>query len=318
MHRTKLRKFVKLPWHWMVEVFECWWRICLIPLRILAESLLYFSSFPDALLPSETNKAYSPTARGDPKSALKDSVHFWWASSATSAVMQRKFAKQILQPVVVETYSKVVLGRDISDAFPSHTPLLGARILEVQCGAGFLTELLMEAGAEVTGIDTDASVILAARAHWQKRKGISGRPTYLNMSARVLLEQRVDSYDVVVVTEPLDQLKNWKDQLPVCAKLVRQGGALIVTSANRTPAGLIWNIVGLEQVLGCVSGRKAKRFRNFVKEKEVMAVFRETQLIPTMFSGIVPFGLRRQTIKWHQTVYHGTGFLVVAKSPEFY
>ena len=300
-------------------IFECWWRICLIPLRVFTEILLYFTPIPASQSSSPaTSNGYSNGAHGDLKLALKDSVHFWWASSAIGVVMQRKFAKQILHPVVIETYSKVVLGRDTNNSFSAHTPLLGARIVEVQCGAGFLTELLMEAGAEVTGIDVDACVILAARAHWQKRKGISGRPTYLNMSAKVLLEQRVDLYDVVVVTEPLDQVVNWKELLPVCAKLVRQGGALVVTSANRTPAGLIWNILGLEQILGCTSGRNVRRFRDFAKEKEVRTVFKETQLIPTMFSGIVPFGLRRRSVKWHQTVYRGVGFLMVAKSPDFY
>jgi len=41
-------------------------------------------------------------------------------------------------------------------------PLSGERILDVGCGTGYLTNLIAQAGARVTGIDKSASMIQRA------------------------------------------------------------------------------------------------------------------------------------------------------------
>ena len=47
----------------------------------------------------------------------------------------------------------------------SHTSLEGARIIDVGCGGGILSEGLAQAGGQVTGIDLAEELIVAAKAH---------------------------------------------------------------------------------------------------------------------------------------------------------
>lgn len=115
------------------------------------------------------------------------------------------------------------------------------RVVDVGCGAGMLTKILVEAGFEVTGIDTSAELLQIARA-------ISPTTQFVNASAYDALLP--DCEAVVAIGEPLTYHEN-----PDADNLVSQffrrvssvlppGGMLIfdaIELGEPSLAGRSWN-----------------------------------------------------------------------------
>jgi SAM-dependent methyltransferase len=107
----------------------------------------------------------------------------------------------------------------------------GARVLEVGCGPGHLSDRLAGHGLEVTGVDLDPAMVERARAS-AARRGDTGqrRPTFLVGDAASLAFPD-NSFDLVVSTL---SLHHWADPaagLAEIARVLRPGGR-----------GLIWDL----------------------------------------------------------------------------
>lgn len=90
-------------------------------------------------------------------------------------------------PLIIEAYYKNVLGRANLDptSIATATPLLGAKICEVGCGGGYLTEALVQLGADVVGIDADEYDIMTAKNHWRETQGADRTgPEYYHVSLK--------------------------------------------------------------------------------------------------------------------------------------
>jgi 2-polyprenyl-6-hydroxyphenyl methylase/3-demethylubiquinone-9 3-methyltransferase len=131
------------------------------------------------------------------------------------------------------------------DYIAERVALPGARVLDVGCGAGILTEALARRGAIVTGIDLAAANIDVARRHVESA-GLD--IDYRVVSAEDLADASPGSYDVVTCLELLEHVPRPAETVAACAAAVRPGGALFFSTINRTPKSFLLAIVGAEYV----------------------------------------------------------------------
>lgn len=127
------------------------------------------------------------------------------------------------------------------------TPLKGAKVLDVGCGAGILAEAMAAAGAEVTGIDLAEELIEAGRAHAES-SGV--RVDYRCVDTRDFAIEHAGEFDIVTCMEMLEHVPEPHIVVDDCARLLRAGGAAFFSTINRSPKSWLLAIAGAEYALG--------------------------------------------------------------------
>jgi 2-polyprenyl-6-hydroxyphenyl methylase / 3-demethylubiquinone-9 3-methyltransferase len=168
--------------------------------------------------------------------------------------------------------------------------LRGARVLDLGCGGGLLSEALDAAGAAVVGIDLAPEVIEVARLHLLE----SGRRVdYRQISAEALAEAEPASFDAVVCMEMLEHVPDPGSVLRAIATLLKPGGHAFLSTLNRTPQAFGAAIVGAEYLVRLLP-RGTHHYASFIRPSELAAGLRVAGLQLNDVSGLhyVPF-LRR-------------------------
>ncbi len=144
--------------------------------------------------------------------------------------------------------------------------LSNARVLDVGCGGGLLSESLAQRGAQVTGIDMAPGPLAVARLHQQK-SGLEGI-RYLQSTAEALAEAEPGAFDVVTCMEVIEHVPDPVSLVSACAALLRPGGQVFFSTLNRTPQAFLLAIVGAEYVLGMLP-RGTHEYAKFVRPSEL-------------------------------------------------
>jgi len=152
--------------------------------------------------------------------------------------------------------------------------LRGARVLDLGCGGGLLSEALARAGAEVTAIDLASNVLEVARLHLFE-SGL--RVDYREISAEALAQERPASFDAVTCMEMLEHVPDPGSVIDACARLLKPGGKLFLSTLNRTPAAFALAIVGAEY-LARLLPRGTHDYAKFIRPSELSAALRDAGL----------------------------------------
>ena len=161
-------------------------------------------------------------------------------------------------------------------------PLPGARIIDVGCGGGILSEALAKAGADVIGIDLAETPLRVAELHALES----------NVAVRYRLESVEEHaavhpghYDAVTCMEMLEHVPRPDLMLGRLAELVRPGGQIFLSTLNRNLKSFLLAIVGAEYVLGLVP-RGTHDYERFIRPSELARWARGAGLTLGAFSGI--------------------------------
>jgi 2-polyprenyl-6-hydroxyphenyl methylase / 3-demethylubiquinone-9 3-methyltransferase len=143
--------------------------------------------------------------------------------------------------------------------------LRGARVLDVGCGGGLLSEAMARAGAEVTAIDLAPELIEVARLHLLE-SGLA--VDYRLSSAETLATEQPAAFDVVTCMEMLEHVPDPAAVIAACATLLRPGGTLVLSTLNRTPQAFGLAIVGAEYLLRLLP-RGTHQYASFIRPSEL-------------------------------------------------
>ena len=192
-------------------------------------------------------------------------------------------------------------------------PLRGARVLDVGCGGGLLSEAMAREGARVLGLDLSPELIDIAKLH---RLESTQGGAILDLDYRVqavesLADAEPGTFDAITCMEMLEHVPEPGSILEACARLLKPGGRLFVSTINRTPAAFALAIVGAEYVAGLLA-KGTHDYRSFIKPSEITRVLRAVGLDVEDASGL-HYDPLRKTAK----VAPGTrvNYLLCARKP---
>jgi 2-polyprenyl-6-hydroxyphenyl methylase/3-demethylubiquinone-9 3-methyltransferase len=168
--------------------------------------------------------------------------------------------------------------------------LRGARVLDVGCGAGLLSEALAGEGAHVVALDLAPELVEVAKLHLLE----SGLEVdYRLVSVEALAEQVPGSFDAITCMEMLEHVPDPGSVLQACATLLKPGGKLFVSTLNRTPAAFAAAIVGAEYIARLLP-KGTHDYRSFIRPSELAGWLRDAGLRLDDVSGLAYDPLRRK------------------------
>ncbi len=162
-------------------------------------------------------------------------------------------------------------------------PLNGASVLDVGCGAGLLSEAMAKGGANVTAIDLAPNLLKVARLHGLE-SGV--KVDYRETAVETLADAQPASFDVITCMEMLEHVPDPASIIDACARLLKPGGRLFVSTLNRTPAAFALAIVGAEYVAR-VLPKGTHQYRDFIKPSELAGWLRAVGLELEDVSGLM-------------------------------
>jgi 2-polyprenyl-6-hydroxyphenyl methylase/3-demethylubiquinone-9 3-methyltransferase len=168
--------------------------------------------------------------------------------------------------------------------------LAGARVLDVGCGAGLLSEALAREGAEVTALDLAPELIDVAKLHLLE-SGLA--VDYRLQSVEDLAAEAPASFDAITCMEMLEHVPDPGAVVAACATLLKPGGRLFLSTLNRTPAAFAVAIVGAEYVARLLP-RGTHDYKQFIKPSELAGWLRAAGLRPDDVSGLAYDPVRRK------------------------
>lgn len=168
------------------------------------------------------------------------------------------------------------------------TTLRGARVLDVGCGAGLLSEALAREGAQVTAIDLAPDLIRIAKLH-RLESGVEVE--YRLTPVETLADEMTGAFDAIVCMEMLEHVPDPGAIIAACATLLKPGGRLFLSTLNRTPAAFALAIVGAEYVARLLP-KGTHQYRDFIKPSELGAWLRAADLELEDVSGLIYDPLR--------------------------
>jgi 2-polyprenyl-6-hydroxyphenyl methylase/3-demethylubiquinone-9 3-methyltransferase len=189
-----------------------------------------------------------------------------------------------------------------------HQQLLNAKVLDIGCGGGLLTEALAVAGASATGIDLSEKLVDIAKLHLLE----SGHVVeYRLISAEQLALEQPVQFDAVTCMEMLEHVPDPHAILQASFDLLKPGGRLFLSTLNRTPKAFGLAIVGAEYIAQLLP-KGTHDYRSFIKPSELAASLRDIGFVLRNISGLAYNPLSRKAAISKDT---SVNYLMFAEKP---
>jgi SAM-dependent methyltransferase len=138
-----------------------------------------------------------------------------------------------------DTYRRIIFN-------PALFPMIGEvkrkRILDAGCGTGYLTRLLAEKGAEVTGVDLSCKFMEIAR-YYEKKKPLGIR--YLRADLARLSRLPKSHFDMVISVYVICDVRDYDRAIKEIARVLKHKGRFIFLIEHPC---FSWNTGGWERV----------------------------------------------------------------------
>jgi 2-polyprenyl-6-hydroxyphenyl methylase / 3-demethylubiquinone-9 3-methyltransferase len=226
----------------------------------------------------------------------------WWNEDGAFRPLHR------LNPARVE-YIRDRLAGHFDRDIKTRAPFAGLSLLDIGCGGGLICEPMTRLGFAATGIDADATALSVARDH-AAAQGLGIE--YRDDDAEYLAARGL-GFDVVLALEVVEHTIDPALFIATAASLVKPGGALILSTINRTPEAYAAAIIGAEYVLRWLP-RGTHEYRKFRRPSELARDVRGSGLTVCDITGLA-YDLWKDC--WRQANNLRINYLLFATSPKY-
>jgi 2-polyprenyl-6-hydroxyphenyl methylase/3-demethylubiquinone-9 3-methyltransferase len=157
--------------------------------------------------------------------------------------------------------------------------LSNQRVLDVGCGGGILSEGMAVKDAFVTGLDVEPDAIETAKLHAHE-KGHS-----IDYLCQPIETYESDQFTLITCMEMLEHVQEPCLVIEHCARLLKKGGYLFLSTINRTLQAYSTVILAAEYLLQILP-RQTHDFDKFIKPSELANMVRRCGLETVGMSGL--------------------------------
>ena len=164
----------------------------------------------------------------------------------------------------------------------SKVNLSSAKVLDVGCGGGILSEALARKGAKVTGIDQGENVIKVAKLHMiESNLNIN----YKQLNIEDYYKISNEKFDVITCLEMLEHVPDPASVILACSKLVKPGGHLYFSTINRNIKSYLFAVIGAEYILNLLE-KGTHDYTKFIRPCEMGNWIRDSGLEMKEITGL--------------------------------
>ena len=163
-----------------------------------------------------------------------------------------------------------------------HAGLKGKHVIDIGCGGGLLSEGMAALGAQVTGIDLSEKALGIARLHLYETGHVVD---YRLISAEAMAAEAPSRFDLVTCLEMLEHVPDPASTVAACARLVKPGGQVFLSTINRNPKAYLLAVVGAEYLLNLLP-RGTHDYTRFLKPAELARLCRAAGLEVLEIAGL--------------------------------
>jgi 2-polyprenyl-6-hydroxyphenyl methylase/3-demethylubiquinone-9 3-methyltransferase len=171
---------------------------------------------------------------------------FWWDENGPFKTLHH------INPIRTDYVKKFV---DLSDT----------KLLDVGCGGGVFSESMAANGAQVTAIDLAEESLDVAKLHLYESKHTID---YKNQSVEDFANENESSFDIIVCMEMLEHVPDPQSIVDACAKILKPGGWLFLSTINRSSKAMMLGIFVAEHVMRIVP-KGTHHYNQLIKPSEL-------------------------------------------------
>lgn len=238
------------------------------------------------------------TALPDEVARFQEAADAWWDPKGEFRPLHA------LNPVRV-AYIRDHLCRRWNRDASAERPLAGLRVLDIGCGGGLVAEPMARLGARVVGIDAGERNVAAAARHAESM-GLAIR--YRCAGPEDMIQER-ERFDVVLALEVVEHVADLGAFVAAAAALLAPGGAMALSTINRTLKSLALAKVAAEYVFGWLPVG-SHDWRKFVRPPELARGLRDHGLAVVDVRGMTYDPLRG---RWALSPDLGVNYLAFAE-----
>jgi 2-polyprenyl-6-hydroxyphenyl methylase/3-demethylubiquinone-9 3-methyltransferase len=164
----------------------------------------------------------------------------------------------------------------------AHAELKDKRVIDIGCGGGLLSEGMAALGAQVTGIDLSEKALSVARLHLYESGHVID---YRLISAEAMADEAPGSFDHVTCLEMLEHVPDPASTVAACARLVKPGGQVFLSTLNRNAKAYLVAVLGAEYLLQLLP-RGTHDYSRFLKPAELAQLCRNAGLDVLEITGL--------------------------------
>lgn len=155
-------------------------------------------------------------------------------------------------------------------------------ILDMGCGAGFLSNLLSLKGHKVTGVDLSASSLEEAR-----KRDTTQTVSYRQANACERLPFSDESFDVVCALDVLEHVHYPQKLLDEASRVLKRQGLFFFHTFNRNWLSYLMIVKGVEWIMR-ETPPNLHAYKLFIKPKELKSFLEKRGLFTEMITGFAP------------------------------
>ena len=163
-----------------------------------------------------------------------------------------------------------------------YSELANSEICDVGCGGGILSTQLAREGGQVTAIDAAPKLIEAAKLHAKENNLDINYKVELSAS---LAASFSNTFDLVTCMELVEHVPAPSELIKDCARLLKPGGILVISTLNRNPVSYAFSILTAEYLLGLIP-KGTHDYTKFLKPSELAKITRALGLTTLDISGM--------------------------------